>query len=585
MAKSAKIDFPKTSKMVNPFTHDANLARYLEAVYPGFLKDNQDRLESYGDYVRDELEAQAEYSDRYAQPEAKAVLDNPSNPTGRRNDIILNDRYKSCEQEIYSRGFVADTLKNDKPSPHMLAFLAQYMTSYSDISVGCPLAMTHPIALLLASGKVPQDISQKYLPQFTRIDGKTAIGGTWATEKHGGSDIPATTTTATVQEDGAYRLDGHQWFASAAGFDRWITIKTARTEDGGIGLFLVPKYLNEDWDDEAAQELNPVDISQLKDKMGTKGLPTAEIELSGTTAYQLADGQGGLRMMMEGLGCSRVHNAMAAAGVMHRSYVEAVCWTSTRETFGKNLIEREGIQEDILKLKTEWLAGSALAFESARTFDASLSDKGDKNERAWLRVVTALAKFATAERAVESSALALELVGGLGYTKDHALERIYRDSMVLRVWEGPTHIQARELAGVLAHGGADAFMSRIDTVLDGLRDRAGMKPETTRLTDLAIEMDTSLKAFAAAPEKSELVAHRFLKAMSGVLTYALLCEEAARELDSDKTKQLIARNYHDIHYGDKVPVSLEKSALHEHFTDVVNGKPIMTINAPDATPK
>ena len=106
----------------------------------------------------------------------------------------------------------------------MLPFIGQYLVSHSDVSTGCPFAMTHPVAYVLAH-YAPEFLRQKYLPELLRTDGATAVGGTWATEKHSGSDIGNTTTKVTKHSDGHHRLQGHNWFTSAIGFRRFLTLK------------------------------------------------------------------------------------------------------------------------------------------------------------------------------------------------------------------------------------------------------------------------------------------------------------------------------------------------------------------------
>ena len=206
-------------------------------------------------------------------------------------------------------------------------------------------------------------------------------------------------------------------------------------------------------------------LSYLKKKSGTRGLATVEVELEGAVGYLIAGPKDGLRVMMEALGCSRIHNAMAAAGVMHRAYVEAMSWAQHRKAFGKTIDQYEDLQEDLLKLKVAWMGASALAFEAAKAFDDTIIDP---SRAVWLRVATALAKFDTAEKATQSTGRATEIVGGIGYTQDHAIERVHRDAMVLRVWEGPKNIQARELVYILQHGGAQAFTDRLDEIISGL---------------------------------------------------------------------------------------------------------------------
>ncbi|MEP6935767.1 MAG: acyl-CoA dehydrogenase family protein, partial [Nitrospirota bacterium] len=421
--------FPHRVRGLNFFDIDTNLHLFLERVAPGVLQRRGSVLGRIGAFAGDRLDRQAEQSDQAFPPMLKDVPDHRTAPTGRRNEIHLNLEYEECQQELYKSGIVAVCFDRSAPESHLLPFVAMYMVAQSDIATGCPFAMTHPTAYVL-DRLAPQAVKDKYLPEILRTDGKTAICGTWATERHSGSDIGGTVTTALKQDDGRYRLHGHNWFTSAFGFKKFMGIKTARLAEApaggkGLGLYLVPSHIDDDW-----AVGNNLDITHLKRKLGTRGLPTVEIDLRGALVYEIVPTGQGLKAMMTALGCSRAHNAMGAAGVMRRAYLEALCWASNRETFSKKLIERPMVQKRILDIAVQWMAGSALAFEAARSFDDAAKDSG---KEPWMRIVTALAKFRTAEQAVWCAQKALELVGGNGYTEDYATARQFRDAMVLPV--------------------------------------------------------------------------------------------------------------------------------------------------------
>lgn len=573
------LSYPQNARQWNNFTTDRNLERFLLRACPGLLHKHRDMLHSLGAFCAGPLDEQAQYSSQVHPPALRRELDSVAAPDRRIGRIVLNDRYKDCQQELYRRGVVAGCFDGNEPGGHMLAFLAQYLVSYADISTGCPLAMTHPDALVLAT-RAPQTVRDKFLPQFLRTDGRTMVGATWATEWAGGSDVRGNTRTVAVPAggaDGRCTVTGRNFFTSAMGFDSWGAMKTARMTDEsgreGIALVFIPRFTDGKWDeDDAARQPNNIDVAHLKEKSGTAGLATVEVELEGATGYLIAGPKDGLRVMMEALGVSRIHNAMAAAGVMHRAYVEAMCWAQHRKTFGNTLDRYEDIQEDLLKLKTEWLGAAALAFEAAKSFGDALADPA---RTPWLRVATALAKYRTAEKATECTSVTTEIVGGIGYTRDHPIERIHRDAMVLRVWEGPKNIQARELVHILRHGGAEAFISRLGNIAAGL-DTPPLAREKTRLLHIRNRIQAGLTSLLPRPEKDGLAGQRFLKDMAKALTYALLCEEAGHEIraHNDCSKQLVARAFYEENYRTQIKPSLQKSALHRHFTQIARNLPI-----------
>ena len=565
--------FPQRVRGLNFFDTDVNLHLFLERAAPGLLQRRGAVLGRLGAFAGDRLDRQAEQSDQDFQPALKDLPDHGTAPTGRRNEIRLNLEYEECQQELYKSGIVAVCFDTSAPESHILPFVSMYMVAQSDIATGCPFAMTHPTAYVL-DRLAPQAVKDKYLPEILRTDGKTAICGTWATERHSGSDIGSTVTTASRQDDGRYRLQGHNWFTSAFGFKKFMGIKTARVAGAppggkGLGLYLVPSHIDDDW-----AVGNNLDITHLKRKLGTKGLPTVEVDLRGALAYEIVPAGQGLKAMMTALGCSRAHNAMGAAGVMRRAYMESLCWASNRETFGKKLIERPMVQKRILDIAVQWMAGSALAFEAARSFDDAAKDS---RKEPWMRIVTALAKFRTAEQAVWCAQKALELVGGNGYTEDYATARQFRDAMVLPVWEGPEQIQALELMRMIAGAepGDRLFLEKLASVRDALP--AAMDNEKITLSTLADTMEDAFNTLRAEPQKAELVADEFLHNMSDVLTYALLCEEAAwgYATKNDGTKLLVCRAYHTrIWPGKFAAPSFSPGALLRHFNHIVQAAPI-----------
>jgi acyl-CoA dehydrogenase len=591
MKNDQKQVFPSRTRGMNFYMVDKNLERFLMRAAPSTLLRQKQTFESLGEFAGGRLDEQAELSDQSFPPSIRDEVDNPVAPKQRVNTIRLNPEYESCQQELYRRGLVSKCFDSNNPESHILPFVAQYLISQSDISTGCPFAMTHPVAYILDK-IAPKNIKDAFLPEVLRTDGKTAVCGTWATERHSGSDVGGSITKAANEcnksagsplrnlGDAALTLEGHNWFTSAFGFKKFIAVKTARPDGAaggvkGLGLYLVPSHIDKDW-----QEPNNYKITHLKRKLGTRGLPTVEVDLSGTRAYEIAPEGKGINAMMTALGCSRVHNAMAAAGVMHRAFLESMCWLENRQTFGAKLSSRPMLQKRVLDIKTQWYAGSALAFEAAKSFDLAVQNN---EQEGWARIATALAKFKTAEQAVWCAEKALEIVGGNGYTEDYPTARLYRDAMVLRVWEGPEQIQALELMRMVAgkQNGASLFVNKLREVANALPEN--MEAQKARLVRLSHSTSQALKELQNSPDKVELAADEFLHFMSDALAYALLCDEAQWELSqhNDKTKLLVADNFYKTAFEGRQVPKMEQSGIHKEFNRIAYGLPV---NA-DKTPK
>jgi alkylation response protein AidB-like acyl-CoA dehydrogenase len=488
-------------------------------------------LAEFRDWVLTEVDAQANYTDRYAPP-ALETYDREGNIVNR---VVANGWYDSQHQEIYRRGAIA--LPYSEGAPHLLSFVFGFLLSQADISLHCPVTLTGAVAYVLGY-HATKNVRDKFLNEVVRMDGRTSTGGTWATEKHGGSDVGATTTTATAY-DGYFALHGLKWFTSNA--NSGLALATARPKGAeagaaGLGLYLVPSRLEDG-------SSNRFIIRRLKDKLGTKGLPTGEIELLGAEATEVAGPPQGFKLMMAALEYSRVHNAVGAAGVQRRALGEAIEWAKSRKAFGRTLAEYPIVQDELLRMRVRFEAGTLLAFEAALAFDQSLQDA---KKNTWLRLVTALAKYLTAEDAICSARAALELIGGNGYTSDYPIARIYRDAQVLTVWEGPANIQALELLRLLApkYAGAAQYESRIRLIMEAMPNAlSGLR----RGLALRLQEDLASIATVAADEASaQRYARKLLHRLSQSLAFALMCEVAGQSYPSgDKRRILTATRYYE----------------------------------------
>jgi hypothetical protein len=311
-----------------------------------------------------------------------------------------------------------------------------------------------------------------------------------------------------------------KWFTSNT--NSGLAVATARPEgaeagSAGLGLYLVPSHL----DDGSPNHLR---IRRLKDKLGTKGLPTGEIDLLGAEAVEIAPPPAGFKLMMEALEYSRLHNAVGSVGIQRRSLAEALAWARTRRAFGHVLTDYPMVQDELLRMRVRFEAGALLAFEAAIVFDEV--QQGSKR-RTWMRLATALAKYLTAEWAISASRAALELIGGNGYTSDYPMARILRDAQVLTVWEGPANIQALELLRMLSprYQGWEQYRERVQSVIDRLPD--SLSP-LRHASEVRLQGDARAVSVTTRDEQSaQRYARKLLHRMSESLAFAFMSEAAA----------------------------------------------------------
>jgi len=566
--RTAPLPYPAEVHGLNLFDYDVNLQRLLRRRAPGLLSDHRRRLSEFGAWVGGPLDAQAAYSDRYAQPS----LQSHGNDGARLGRVVSNPDYLACHREAYRRGVVGLAYA-DKPAPHALSFVMGYLLSQADISIHCPVTMTGAVAYVVHR-LAPAGLRRDYLPPLTRMDGLAMSAGTWATELHGGSDVGATATEARP-DDRAWRLTGLKWFASNAGAE--LALATARPRGAppggkGLGCYLVPAVLPDG-------RANNFWVRRLKDKLGTRALATAEIELDETWALQIAAPPEGLKAMMEALEYSRIHNAVAACAVQRRALLEGLCWSRHRRAFGATLDGFPMVRDLLLDLVCELEACTALAFEAAFTFDVALKQH---SQRPWLRTATALAKYRTAEQSLRAAARALELVGGNGYTEEWPTARLYRDAMVLPVWEGPANIQALELLRALfgTGGGDTAFLARLRQICDSLP--AGLADQAAILERATADCAAALAYLRGRPEEGPRHARRLMDLMGDTLAGALLLEEAAADLATgDRRKALVAARYLAQRFGARVTIGAETDPSHAVFDRIVGYATVESATGPE----
>ena len=331
-------------------------------------------------------------------------------PRRRRREPHRHNRwYEQQHQELDRRGIIG--LPYAEKAPHLL---------------------TSPWAMCFAGGHQPAlpghadrrrgvragdaragCVRQRFLHDVARMDG-LLTGGTWATEQQGGSDVGATTTVAVAHGD-HFTLHGLKWFTSNANSS--LAVATARPDGAPSGTAgWVCTWCASHLDD---GQPNRYRVRRLKDKLGTKGLPIGEIELLGAEADEIAPPPEGFKLMMEALEYSRVHNAVGAAGVQRRALSEALAWTKTVRRSATRCRLSHGAGRVVA------LAGAVRGWSVAgvRIGDRVRRSSARPDRRTWLRLTTALAKYLTAEYAIEADRAALELFGGNGYTSDYPWSR------------------------------------------------------------------------------------------------------------------------------------------------------------------
>lgn len=349
----------------------------------------------------------------------------------------------------YQHGLHALPWQTNQPGAHTVRASLAYLWAQLDMGVMTPLSTTLS-ALDLVAGQ-PAVAARWYERLVSDSSARGALAGITTTEKQGGTDLWRNSTHAEDIGDDTFLLTGHKWFCSYPPCDVFITL--ARTE-AGLSCFLF-------------ESGDPgFRVQRLKRKLGTRSLPSAEIEFDGVQAHLIGHSGDGLQMIMSMINLGRFECVMAAAALMRVALVQAIHHTRHRHVLGKRLCDQP-LMESVL-------ADLALESEAATTLMLRIAQAFDDKHHALARLLTALAKFWVCKRAPAQINEALECLGGNGYVEEALLARYYRDAPLNAIWEGPGNVAALDVVRCLKRDPniGDAFMAQsravrgVDRTLD-----------------------------------------------------------------------------------------------------------------------
>jgi alkylation response protein AidB-like acyl-CoA dehydrogenase len=287
-------------------------------------------------------------------------------------------------------------------------------------------------------------------------------GAQFVTEVQGGSDAATNAVRATPIGDGLYRLEGRKWFCSNCTADYWLL--TARAEGApagtrGVSLFVVPRT-NPDG------RPNGHSLDRLKDKLGTRALPTAEISFDGAEGWMLGPPEAGLKNVVAiVLVTSRIFNVLGAAGLLRGAARIATAYCGFREAFGTKIQHMPLVGDALRRMQRESDLALAGAFETIGLWLDS-SPNGRSLADIATRIHVSIAKAVSTRAAHEQIYEAMVLTGGNGIEERFsALPRLVRDAAIYETWEGPYTLLLSQALGDLqrfeVHGREDAFFSQI----------------------------------------------------------------------------------------------------------------------------
>ena len=387
------------------------------------------------------------------------------------------------------------------------------------------------------------------IAKLTSDDAERAwMAGQWMTERPGGSDVSGTETVArpvSRQRDGrhqagdAFVLDGFKWFSS--GVDGDIALALARIEgEEKLSLFLV-RLRNEEGG------LNGIKVHRLKEKLGTKYVPTAELELEGCRAELVGRPGEGVKSIAEVLNITRLYSA--AGGVSGLAYGLSVSseFAKKRMVGGKRLSELALHTHSLWRITVLQRGLMQVFFSAVGLLGRSECGVAGEEEQLLLRLYTPALKAFTSTRASEAMLGLVDSFGGQGYMEDSGLgvAELLRDLTVERIWEGTAEVLSMDVVRVMVKSEGRALQVFVDDLNKRL---AGLG--STGLVSTAKELVQSFESKAreataslarAVATRERLPDYRFARPMLDLIVClhgaVLLLEQAAwsQSASSDET--------------------------------------------------
>jgi acyl-CoA dehydrogenase len=435
----------------NAYETDTSLRSYLRRALPSdVLAAIEPELREMG-AISEEL-GTMQIADRLNEPRHT-----PWDAWGNRIDRIdVSPLWQRAEKIAAERGVVATAYeKKHGRFSRVHQFALAYLFGPTSDVYTCPLAMTDGAAYtLVKSGNAR--LLDRALPRLTARDpSRFWTSGQWMTESTGGSDVGLTETVAQ-NDAGQWKLYGRKWFTSAA--TSQMTLTLARPEGNGPGGSGLALFYLETRDEHG--RLRNIELNRLKDKLGTRKVPTAELMLRGTPAELVLGTTDGIKNITPMLTITRTWNAVMSAAGMARGLGLARDYARKRIAFRAPLAQKPLHVDTLALVRAEADAALHLTFFVVELLGKDECGELSEKEARLLRLLTPIMKLTTAKQAVWGASEILEAFGGAGYVEDTGLPLLLRDAQVLPIWEGTTNVLSLDTLRALSRDpGAVALLA------------------------------------------------------------------------------------------------------------------------------
>lgn len=522
----------KEPQLGNQYLEDGPLLRALRRTVPReVLTDIEKDLTAFGERVAVEIEPVGRECERHPPKLTH------QNAWGERvQELWTCEAWKQQRKIAAEEGIVATAYERKHGEWSRLHQLVKlYLYAPSAGLYTCPLAMTDgasaTIEALKLGERFPQ-LEEAYKRLTSRDPKKFWTSGQWMTERRGGSDVASGTDTTAVRDpslpDEHYRLYGYKWFSSATDADMTLTLGRVATEGGEVqegnkGLSLFYLKLR---DDNGA--LDNIHMVRLKEKLGTRQLPTAELLLDGVKAIQLTEPGRGIAGISNMLNITRVYNSVCSVSPMRRLLNLARDYAENRDVFGARIIDHPLHVHTLSEVEVEHRGCVLLMIRAGEWLGKRECGIATDQEQLLLRLLVPVMKLYTAKQGVAMCSELLEAFGGQGYMEDSGLPCFLRDAQVLPIWEGTTNILSLDVLRALGKTEGEALKAFALSVTECLNGAELHSSEQLRNSALKVRKATEDIIEFATDNQDVIQLGARLFAYSIARTYigALLVEQA-----------------------------------------------------------
>jgi alkylation response protein AidB-like acyl-CoA dehydrogenase len=466
------------------------------------------------------------------------------------NRVVHHPMAIETKRDLCEAGYIGmqwtDEVRSDpakRAAGPLLGVMFNYMLCQSDTGMGCSCGMTGGVARIL-NRFADDEIRDRYLSRLTTMNyADQWDGAMFMTERSGGSDLSNSETQA-IKDGQHWLLEGEKWFCSNVDAKAILTL--ARPEGApsgtkGLALFLVPSMLEDG-------EPNAIHIRRIKDKLGTRSVPTAEVNFERTVAYQIGEPGVGINRMMEMVNVSRLGVAIMGLGIGRRTFLEAALHAADREAFGHRIIDYPMVRETLATMATAVDAALVMCTESAYIGGLFETGQATDEDLAFLRILTPLTKIRSTRIGIENAVEAVEMFGGNGYIEDWPTARQLRDAQCHTIWEGTENVNSLDVLRTIAKQGAhEALFARVERAASAAT--SATTPAAMLVEGALGKARNALGAVAAAPDR---LARKFANFLADLTASALLIESAAGP--DGQRQAIVAQTYASRTLGPRDPL-------------------------------